>query len=74
MTPRTSAEQSMGHNEHHGGVDILEGDVANKLCFNDGTNVCELGMQVVHVADGRAHGDGGLDLARVLLGYTVTQS
>ena len=58
-----------GHDEHRRGVDVLEGDVAHKLCLNDGANVHEVGTQVMHVADSCARSDGGLDLARFLLGF-----
>ena len=57
-----------GHNEHGGSVDILEGQVTNKLCLNDSTDVSKVGSTVEHGADGRASGDGRLDLAEVLLG------
>ena len=51
--------------KHSRGMDALECDVAGKLCLDDGTDVCEMGFEVVHVADCSAGGDGGLDLGEV---------
>ena len=52
-----------GHDEDGGSVDILEGQVTNKLCLDDGTDVSKVGSNVVHGAVGCAGGDGRLDHA-----------
>ena len=48
--------------KHCWGGDVLEGEVADELCLNDGANVCKIGTEVVYVADGGADG-----LARLLI-------
>ena len=58
-----------GHDEHGRGVDVLEGQIAHELGLDDGTDVRKVGAEIVGVANGCAHCDGGLDLSRVFLGF-----
>ena len=51
-------------------VNVGKGQVAYKLGFDEGTDVREVGAEVVHVADGHAGCDGCLDLAEVFLGLS----
>lgn len=60
----------MGYDKHCQYMDVLQCKVADKFCLNDGTDVCEECAKVMYQADGCAHSDGGLDLAKVCLGFT----
>ena len=55
--------------EHCRGVDVLKGDVADKLPFTPSTDFHEVGPEVVHMDDGSVGGDDGLDLPEVFLGF-----
>ena len=55
--------------EHGWGVNVDEGQIADELSLDDCADVREVGAKMVDVADGRAGGDGRLDLAEVLLGF-----
>ena len=58
-----------GHDKHGGGVNVLEGQVSDKLRLDDGADVGEVCTEMMHVADSHAGRDGCLDLAEVLLGF-----
>ena len=70
--------EGASHDEHGGRVDVLEGQVANKLGLDDGADVREVCAKVVHGVNSHARGDGRVDLAEVcrglaeeFLGFTV---
>jgi hypothetical protein len=48
-------------------MDVLQGEVTGELCLNESAYVCKICVEVMHIPDGCAHGDGGLDLAEILL-------
>jgi len=56
--------------EHGRCVNVGEGQISDELGLNVGTDVREVGTEVVHVADSRAGCDGRLDLAEVFLGLS----
>ena len=61
--------EGAGHNEHCGSVNVLEGLVADKLRLDDGAVVCNVCVEMMHVADGCAGCDGCLDFAEVFFGF-----